>query len=465
MTRNTLLAFSLLLAGSAFADTRVDVLATMGQTDFPGGEGAAISELDSPFLTGNNKVGFQMSFSGIGKAFAFDGAVVFRVADFTGATLTGGEDQTGFSNTGDFCYSPSADGADALFVRTGGVVLKDGDPDPAFPGLFNSFDSRPTMTDNGTSVWVAGLSNTAGGTTTDRVLYTRTSDGVFTAVYRAGTTGTVFDGLTITPGGIGFDFDWSGNALHRIHLMTMATGSTVNDGWVVVNDIPVFKEADLAVGDPNLWQNWRSPSINNSGQFVIMGDTSAPSTADDFLANANGIQVKSASTVDGYLIGTQVSSSCEVGNTGYVAHLWGSTATNRALFLGQYDQLAASRLLIETGDTIDLDGDYVADAFVDTINTALGFSLAVGDDGSVYVSVNARDIVTQVVAERIIRIPLSRPGDIDRDGEVGSSDLSLLSIAFQSTPDSPNWEADADFDFDGEVGSNDLSILSANFLQ
>lgn len=465
MTRFTLLVCSALLAGSAYADTSVQVLATMGQTNFPGAEGAAITELDSPVLTGNNKVGIQMSFDGIGKAFSFDGSVIFRAIDFSSATLTGGEDQTGFSDTGDFCYGPTINGEDGLFVLSAGVAINEMDPAPGFPGLFNSFNSRPTMTDNGTSVWVSGLRTTPTGTTTDRVLYSRTSDGVFTPVYRAGASGTTFDGIPMTIGGIGFDFDWSRNAAHRIHLVTMATGSTVNDAWVVVNDVPVFKEGDVADASFNLWQNWRSPAINNAGQFVVMGDNSAASTADDFLANANGIQVTSASVLDGYFIGTQSSSTCEIGNTGFVAHLWGGTATNRALFLGQYDQLAASRLIIETGEAIDLDGDFAADAIVETINTALGFSLAVGDDGAIYVSINARDLLTDIVAERIVKIPLSRPGDVDRDGEVGSSDLSALSNAFQSTPNDANWEADADFDFDGEVGSSDLSILSANFLQ
>lgn len=57
-----------------------------------------------------------------------------------------------------------------------------------------------------------------------------------------------------------------------------------------------------------------------------------------------------------------------------------------------------------------------------------------------------------------------RAGDVDDDNEVGSSDLSLLSTGFLSTPGTVGWNSFADFDGDNEIGSSDLSALSAHFL-
>lgn len=57
-----------------------------------------------------------------------------------------------------------------------------------------------------------------------------------------------------------------------------------------------------------------------------------------------------------------------------------------------------------------------------------------------------------------------RAGDVDDDNEVGSSDFSLLSAGFLSTPGTTGWNSFADFDGDNEIGSSDLSALSAHFL-
>lgn len=56
-------------------------------------------------------------------------------------------------------------------------------------------------------------------------------------------------------------------------------------------------------------------------------------------------------------------------------------------------------------------------------------------------------------------------GDIDKDGEVGPGDFSLLANAFLSVPGDSNWNEDADLDGDGEIGPGDFSILANNFLR
>lgn len=55
------------------------------------------------------------------------------------------------------------------------------------------------------------------------------------------------------------------------------------------------------------------------------------------------------------------------------------------------------------------------------------------------------------------------PGDIDHDGEVNLADLKLLVAAWNSTPTSGNWNADADIDSSQSVNLADLKILVANW--
>lgn len=58
-----------------------------------------------------------------------------------------------------------------------------------------------------------------------------------------------------------------------------------------------------------------------------------------------------------------------------------------------------------------------------------------------------------------------RNGDVDGDNEVGSADLSELSLGFLLAVGDAGFNSNADLDGDGEIGSSDLSILSLNFLE
>lgn len=56
-------------------------------------------------------------------------------------------------------------------------------------------------------------------------------------------------------------------------------------------------------------------------------------------------------------------------------------------------------------------------------------------------------------------------GDCDGDNEVGIGDYSVLSAAFNSDPNSGNWNADADLNGDESVDIGDYAILSASYGQ
>jgi alpha-tubulin suppressor-like RCC1 family protein len=55
------------------------------------------------------------------------------------------------------------------------------------------------------------------------------------------------------------------------------------------------------------------------------------------------------------------------------------------------------------------------------------------------------------------------PGDINNDNKVDIADLGLLADAFNTTPASPKWNADADLNCDGKVNIADLGLLAGSF--
>ena len=57
-------------------------------------------------------------------------------------------------------------------------------------------------------------------------------------------------------------------------------------------------------------------------------------------------------------------------------------------------------------------------------------------------------------------VRVSPPGDVNRDGTVNISDLSIIALAYHSTPGSPNWNPNADLNNDGSVGIDDLSTCA-----
>jgi len=56
-------------------------------------------------------------------------------------------------------------------------------------------------------------------------------------------------------------------------------------------------------------------------------------------------------------------------------------------------------------------------------------------------------------------------GDIDCDGKVGLSDLTLMAAAYHSTPGSPNWNPNADINGEGTVNLTDVCTLAAHYGQ
>ena len=112
MKRLASILIALCLPASLLAQVSVQLVAREG-TSPAGSGGLSITSVNSPYTNSLGQVGFTGQLTGnVGFVF-FNNQIVFKNSDSTSPVLTGAEGTMGISDTGDFVYSPSADGADA----------------------------------------------------------------------------------------------------------------------------------------------------------------------------------------------------------------------------------------------------------------------------------------------------------------------------------------------------------------
>lgn len=411
-----------------------------------------------PAVTGNSSLG----------NFVFYGdEVVWFNSDGLPIVLTGAETTMGAGANGQFIYSPAADGGDAAFTHAG-LLLKDTNPAPGFPGRFNSFNSRPYMAGNGWAYWCAGIANTSGGSTNQRVQYLVKD--VAAPVFETPVIGgNVYGGLTTTAVGINFGFDISENGQWAIHNLTN-DGPSSGDLYMVVfgpaGNVMVAREGQPII-DTGLenWSAFRIPGINSNGDFIVAGDTTASGNDEVLLYNGT-VQVREGDVVDGKTLagpsGTGgVIDAMAINNCGGVAHLWSAgsaTADPEYLFYGMGSSLkASSKLVLATGDELDFDGDGICDAVVTDFNasqaTAPGIDLA--DDGMIYVNVDLETCDGLDSFEAIVGVRAYCPSDWDNSGFSDIEDFTSFVLDFEA--------GEADFDCSGFTDTDDYDAFVRAF--
>lgn len=371
--------------------------------------GSVISSLNPVFTDGQGIPGSIVALADGRRLIWYDGAVVFDSGTVVGPVLAGGESTIGIGDGGAFIYSPSVDGEDSVWTQSG-LLLRGDDPDPTAPGLFNAFNSRPSMLPDGRAVWVGGYAGAQGGATLGRVLYRATTGvtPVFESLLR---TGDLIGGVAIGTTGITFNYQMSDDGEHLAILLLRDTGSTATDGTVLVDGV-IRAEEGSPVGPSAPGENWQGfagVAINNDGNWLLAGDTSGPTTTDAFLAYNGELQVREGDTLGGEpLPGGSALRAISINNLGQAVHAWNTPGDVRKLFFASdASNLQDSVLLLRTGTPLDLDGNGTAEAILDdilgTFTTTTGLSL--GEDGSVYVQ--ATYTVDGIEFESLLRVGLS----------------------------------------------------------
>jgi hypothetical protein len=408
-------------APDASAVTTVTPIAVVGQT-LNGSGSLTVTNLNTAYVSGNDKVGFLGTLSDATTRFVFfDNAIVFKSSDVTTPVLTGGEGTIGVGNLGEFAYSPSADGSDAIYSHIG-LLHKSGDAAPGLPGQFNTFGSRPRMAADGTAFWMGGLTTIQGSTTTQQDVFWRatTSGGtpVYTPLIRGGDS---IGADVIAQTGLSIESQVSDNAANFIHEVDF-DGATATDLAVVINGTTIVARegSPAGAGSTANWTSFRNFDVNNAGNWLVYGDDTGPTTSDEVLVYNDAVIARQGQSLAGVTLGTTVDAAA-VNDLNQVIHIWDLTSsTDEGLFFTDPANVAGSILLLRSGDELDTTGDGVADFTLTDFNASsiIQQPLDFGEDGRVFLDVDLTPVGGTDPVQAIISVVVPEPGA-----------LSLLAVA------------------------------------
>ncbi len=385
-------ATCLSLTGSAFAQT---ALLREGDVSPTGNPGDIIEEIGETSVNSNG--GFAVNFassdgaddtSGIWGSFVPGSGALIRA----GMTLGGFGQQRFDTNFGlssaSTCYVASIDTPSGSTVES--VWLDDtplgivGEPIPGTTEFWGFFtDGR--LTDAGVPSFVAGISDTVGGSSLGRGLFVGTSP---TALYR---TGDMIPGLpfALSSSAIDFDYKFSPDGSQQLIEMDMDTASTedrvitlngiglVLGGTLLQEDQPVPASVGGVAGEN--WDNFDYYAINNAGQYAITGDTNGATTDDEFILRDGMMWHREGDMIGGVTVLDAIEGLAQ-NSSNTIAYIWdvvSATGSDEALFIEE-------TLVLQVGDEVDWDGDGIVDPGV-VIEEFIGAnSLSITDDGTVY---------------------------------------------------------------------------------
>jgi len=367
--------------------------------------GSTVSSVNAPFTNGNGQVGLVIPLEDDRRAIWFDTGAIFTSDEALPDSLTGGEGTMGVGDNGEFIYSPSFNGDDAVFGQDG-LILVENTQAPGFdPGINSTFHSRPQMTDDGTAYWISGFNDGAGGTSSiGRMLYKRDPGGAISVVVKAG---DLIDGVPVDDGsGVGFSYAFSGDNSNMINEVGLGDLDTL-----VVNGSGVAQEG-ASTGQGDNWDNFDAVSINSAGNYVFSGDTDGDTGADEFIAYNGEIVLREGDSAAGVTIDGSVD-ALSINELGQAAFIWEDTNGEALFFAPDASNLAdTATILLAVGDEFDADGDSIADWIIDDFNAsaAIGPGLDLAEDGLVYFEVDLVSLDGGTNVEAILSMVVPTPG-------------------------------------------------------
>jgi len=402
-------------------------------------------------------------------------ANVLRTEGTFGALVqTSFESFYGFANSGSLGYSASGTGGpvgnfDSVWVDDTPIAVQ-GDPAVNLPGQFWTFGSRPTMTNGGEIWWVGGYTNVPGGSTQQRGLF-RGDQAIPVLV-----TGDVVGGIadTVNAGtAVTFGFRVSSLGTNWMGI-AVVTGPTATDNVIVMNGNAVTAGGNVvregtvvpvaAGGDGvEAYGPFATLAVNESGNWLLAGDTNAVTTADHYLMLNGEIILREGQTVSGFPL-TGAFDWADMNDQGDWVVSWNVNdgGTREALiFNGQ--------LILRETEPVDFDGDGLPDPNITITDLTTGIDNMYMTDRfgngevDIYFTADTRDLVTQPnppAIEVFYRMSVFArcSGDFDNNDVVAVPDIfAFLSAWFAQT-------YTADFNRDGTISVPDIfAFLSAWF--
>jgi uncharacterized repeat protein (TIGR01451 family) len=301
------------------------------------------------------------------------------------------ESRFGLSDSGSVTYSASGTGGpdggfDSAFLDSTPIAVE-GEMITSGPlaGLFWSFASAPTMTANGIPLFSGGTRDTVGGATTARGLFNGTDIPVVFS-------GDMLPGLPeIVDFGNSIDFNYKFSRFGTEHIYdtfmeTTGTGlPAANDTAMVLTGQGLFLDGQLvqegfpvpvAIGGDGAenWALFDFKGVSDMGEYLFTGDTSAATTADEFVV-LNGVIVLRENVAG--IGGVTITGSIEAADMNSSGD-WVIIAPTEP---GGINSLIYNgTVVLREGDAVDFDGDGI----VDPLNLLSDFeaftnSLSIGD--------------------------------------------------------------------------------------
>jgi len=392
------------------------IVAIEGST--PIGSVVAVANVRPPFVNAAGQVAFTGTVVG-GNGFLFiDDQVVWLATDDV-PPLTSIAPHISTFESGAFVLSANTAGTGVLWTDSGALVM-DGDAAPGFPlapaATFTGLQ-RPTAAGGGDVVW-RGLVDTTGDGFSNAVgLFRRPAvgGGAIEALY---VSGEVVDGVEIVGSlsGVNSDFAVSDDGTHVL-VQLAAAGSSLTDSLVVLDGTIVAREGDPVPSFPaESWGSFDLSSVNDGGNYVFSGDSSAATNADEFVALNGDIVFHEGDLIDGVPV-TFAVRFVAINDNDNIAIGWASNSggiVEHVFVACRADSLATdARLLISTNDELDLDADGVGDVTVqDLVFATNDPGRTLGDPGAVFLEVD----LDPGDLNAIVQIPLGCCGNGEVDG-------------------------------------------------
>ena len=391
------------LALSAVPAAAQEVEILLRENDpLPGVAGSVISGLDTPDTNGIGGWAILLGYDAGGIAIdaSFGTPTGGAPAVLFSEQIVGDCDQQswetfgGIDNAGLVAYSPSctlistgATGIDSFFVNAVAVAKED-DPIPTLPGKVYRFNSRPDLTAGGLPTWVGGI-NDASGTNEGNGLFVGFGASV---LYK---TGDLVPGLTgaLDASAVDFDYRFSPNGAHHILATDVATGSSTDDGQIIMDGAglmiggalvgeSVLLPAAQQVDPLEAWDNFDYFGVTDDGSYMMTGDTDGPLDTDEFVLVDGQILFRESDVVDGFILEDFVSMAgySDRKDLAFVFETDDGTTTDpEVLFFN-------GRPVLAEGSAIDFDGDGTIDPMAILRDFTGINALSVGADRAIYVT-------------------------------------------------------------------------------
>lgn len=456
----------------------------------PGAPGETISSLNSTAVNHNGGYAVTVNSTGSGtllshvwgSASGAAGALLRTEGVFGDFQQTSFESFFGFGNAGQIGYSPSSTristgttGLDGAWLDNVPVLTEE-DPVPTLPGQFSTFNSRVGVTAGGQPYWVGGIANAIGPATQNRVLFFGTT--ATPVLMGNDLVAGVLEPIQTGSSNIDFDVRFSAMGSRYITPVRVASGSTANDGVVVIDGAAampgasVMREASpvppAAGGLPaELWDNFDYVGITEAGDWLVTGDTNAATTQDEFVLLTGQIVLREGQTAGGMTINGAIEGGYlnEDADWAVIWDVDGPAANVEALLFN-------GNLVLLEGDLVDWNGDGVINA-LDNNGRLANFtgtaSLTIGDRGpggdvDIYFTADIDFNGTSSTAddlEGFFRQTASTAactiGDVDGNGTVEPADIGpFVDVLMNPAAASPQAFCASDINTDGAADGRDV---------